>query len=153
MFRPSAARKVIGRSMSSGRPAGLQSVEPRAAPIVLVLTGPIRPPTLPILCDRIRRLLETYDEGDVVLCDVGALRDTDAGTIDALARLQLTVRRMGREMHLLEADAALRELLEFSGLRDAVPCAELPLEPGRHAEQREPPVGVQEERDPGDPVA
>ena len=120
--------------------------------VFLVLSGPIAHHTLPRLCERVRALL-LRTEAPLVICDVGALLEPDAGTIDALARLQLTVRRMGREMLLLDAAGELRDLLALTGLSDVVPCAELPLEPRRQAEQREPAGRVEEERDPGDPVA
>jgi STAS domain len=89
----------------------------------------------------------------MVLCDVGGIRDPDLGTVEALARLQLTARRLGRRMRFRGACGALRDLLSLSGLDDFVPCSDALVEPGRKAEQREPPLRVQEEADPADPVA
>jgi anti-anti-sigma regulatory factor len=66
-----------------------------------------------------------------IVCDVGALAP-DAAALDALARLQLTARRLGHEILLRDASTELQELLEFVGLRDV-----LRIEPGRQAEQRE----------------
>jgi ABC-type transporter Mla MlaB component len=106
---------------------------------------------LPRLCDRLRGLL-LASEADLVGCGVGNIGEVDAATIDALARLQLTVRRMGREMLVLDASGELRDLLALTGLSDVVPCAELPLEPRRQAEQREPPLRIEEERDAADPI-
>lgn len=120
--------------------------------IVLVLTGPIARDTLPTLCKRVRALLETND-ADLVVCDVGAIAEPDAVTIDALARLQLTARRLGREVRVLEPCVNLTDLLTLTGLSETVPrCPELFLESRGQLEQREPAIGVEEERDPTDPI-
>jgi gamma-glutamyl:cysteine ligase YbdK (ATP-grasp superfamily) len=80
-------------------------------------------------------------------CQVGGL-DADAATLDLLARLQLSARRLGIEVRLLDATPELRELVAFAGLTGA-----LPFEPGREAEQREEPLGVEEEGQLDDPAA
>ena len=103
------------------------------------------------MCERVRFLLEAGD--DDVICDVGAVVDPDAGTVEALARMQLTARRLGRRVKIRGACGELKDLVTLSGLRDVLPCDELPLEASGHAEQREPAGGVEEERDPADPVA
>ena len=82
-----------------------------------------------------------------ILYDVSAL-DPDAATIDALARLQLSSRRVGLELRLRSASTELQELLAFVGLDEA-----LRLEAGGQPEQREQRVGVEEERELGDPSA
>ena len=46
-----------------------------------------------------------------------ALDRPDAVTIDALARLQLTARRLGCRLRLRHASPELRELVAFMGLR------------------------------------
>lgn len=125
---------------------------PEPGPIVVVIKRPVARARIREVCDRVRVLLEGT-EGDLVVCDVGALVDPDAVTVDALARLQLTVRRLGHQIRFLHACGELKELLALVGLSDVVPCSELPLESGRQAEQREPPPGVEEEGDPADPVA
>ena len=120
--------------------------------IVLVLSGPIDRWAVGRLCGRVLELLQRSDD-DLVICDVGALVDPDAGTVEALCRLQLTARRLGRKVELLDARGKLRELLTLAGLSGVVPpCAELLLEPGRQTEQGEPARGIEEERDPTDPV-
>jgi len=83
-----------------------------------------------------------------IVCDLSALRGADAETIDLLARLQLAARRHGRTIRFLHASPALHALIVFAGL-DAV----LRVEPGREAEEREDPAGVEEERQLDDPVA
>ena len=78
-----------------------------------------------------------------VLC-VSSL-PADAAAVDLLARLQLAARRHGSELRLAGASQALRELIAFCGLESA-----LPGELERQSEQREEPLGVQEERQLGD---
>jgi hypothetical protein len=95
-------------------------------------------------CERVRVSLEATD-ADVVDCDVSALAP-DAAAIDALARLRLTVRRLGRELRLSRASCELEELLAFAGLADV-----LLVEAGGQAEQREQRVGVEKERELDDP--
>ena len=80
-----------------------------------------------------------------ILCDASAL-DPDAATIDALARFQLGSRRVGLELRLRNASGELQELLAFVGLEEV-----LRLEAGGQSEQREQRVGVEEERELGDP--
>ncbi len=80
-------------------------------------------------------------------CQVGAL-EADAATLDLLARLQLSARRLGIEVRLLDASPELRELVSFAGLNGV-----LRLEPGREAEEREEPLGVEEEGQLDDPAA
>ena len=74
--------------------------------------------------------------------------DSDALTIDALARLQLSSRRVGLEVRLRHASNELQELLAFVGLDEV-----LRLEAGGQAEQREQRVGVEEERELDEPSA
>jgi ABC-type transporter Mla MlaB component len=60
--------------------------------IVLVISGPVARDEVVGLCERIRGMLER-SEADQMICDVGALDDPDAATVDLVARLQLTARR------------------------------------------------------------
>lgn len=85
------------------------------------------------------------------MCDLGAVGRADAVTVDALARLQLTARRLGCRIDVINACPQLEDLLVLVGLRDVVPLSrELGLESGREPEHREERGGVEEERDPGD---
>ncbi len=77
---------------------------------------------------------------------MGALHP-DAGTIDALSRLQLAARRLGFEIRLRHATIELRELLAFAGLDDV-----LRLEPRGQAEEREERLCVEEEAELDDPA-
>ncbi|MGH2573964.1 MAG: STAS domain-containing protein [Actinomycetota bacterium] len=120
--------------------------------IVLVIKSPLDRVDITRLSERVRTLLQESD-ADLVICDVGGLVDPDAGSVDALARLQLTARRLGREVRLHQACGELQELLALMGLSEVLPpCAELPLEPRWQAEEREQAPGVQEEGDPADPA-
>jgi hypothetical protein len=76
-----------------------------------------------------------------IACDVGELAHPDAGTIDTLARLALTARRLGFELRLHRASEELVELLAFTGLSDA-----LGVEPRGQTEEGKQRLGVQEER-------
>lgn len=68
----------------------------------------------------------------VLVLDVSELVDLDAGTIDALARLQLGAQRLGFSIRLRHACEDLQGLLDLTGLTDA-----LPLEADGQVEDRE----------------
>jgi hypothetical protein len=88
----------------------------------------------------------------VVVCDVTAMVEPDAATIDALARLQLTARRYGCCIRLRHACGRLQGLLALTGLAEVVPCAPaLSVHAGGKAEEGEPSRGIEEEGDPADP--
>jgi len=132
----------------------------------MALAARVRPADVPELCDRLAALLRA-SPATVVFCDVGAITEPDADTLDALARLQLTARRLGSQVRLHQARDRLRALLVFTGLTEALPLAGGPLaggplaggvladrpalEPHRQAEQREQPGGVEEGADARDP--
>ena len=88
--------------------------------IVLVISGPLTRAHIRGLSAFARLLLEGCD-GDQVVCDVGGLVDPDAATVDALARLQLAARRLGRRLRLRHPSGKLQELLALMGLSDVVP--------------------------------
>jgi anti-anti-sigma regulatory factor len=71
---------------------------------------------------------------------------SDLATIDGLARLQLTARRLGRRVRLRDPSPALSELLDLFGLADV-----LRVEPRRQPEEREQPLGIEERVEMGDP--
>ncbi len=90
------------------------ALEPSTA--VLVIAAPIGAEDVPRLCERLRVLLVQSD-ARVVFCDVRALA-ADARTVDALARLQLTARRLGCRIRLQRASPELRDLLRLVGLAE-----------------------------------
>jgi ABC-type transporter Mla MlaB component len=115
----------------------------------LIFGGPIARDEIRSVCERARALLERC-EADTVVCQVGAL-DPDAVTIDVLARVQLTARRQGRRIELEGVSSELLELLVFAGLVEVLPLvAASGVEPRGQPEEREQPLGVQEEADPDD---
>src|SRR3954464_10560327 len=81
--------------------------------------GPITRSDLPGLCDRICRLLADVEGGGVIACEVHGV-EPDAATVEALARLQLAVRRRGCRVRLVHASDGLRELVAFMGLTDVL---------------------------------
>jgi ABC-type transporter Mla MlaB component len=86
---------------------------------LLVLRGPIALRDIPDLCRRARALLERSD-AELVVCDVEALVDPDAVTVEALARVRLTVRRLGRRFQIRHSCLELRDLMAFMGLADVL---------------------------------
>jgi ABC-type transporter Mla MlaB component len=119
-----------------------------SAGALLVLGGPITCEGLEPLCERARAMLEGSDV-DPVVCDIGALADPDAVTIDAMARLQLTARRLGRRIRFRDACGEVQRLVGFMGLEDILPLGSASgPEHGREPEEREQALGVEEEADP-----
>jgi ABC-type transporter Mla MlaB component len=57
---------------------------------------------------------------EIVICDVRGA-EADVATVDALARLQLTAKRLGCRMRLRNASAELLKLVAFMGLADVLP--------------------------------
>ena len=116
----------------------------------MVVTGPLARAEIPALCQRARETLQC--SAGPVDCDVGAL-DPDAVTVEALARLQLIARLLGRRVRFKDASPELQRLLCLLGLDEVLPCGPASgLEPRGQAEEWEQARGVQEERDPGDPA-
>jgi len=87
--------------------------------ISFAVRGPVARPDLPGLCDRLCALLEA-SRAAIAWCDVCGV-DTDAVTVDALARLQLAAARHGCQVRLLGASDELRDLVAFMGLEDVLP--------------------------------
>lgn len=120
--------------------------------IVIALDGPLAR-DIAALCERVLESLGDGTRGRVV-CDVAGLTTLDLTVVDALARLQLEARRSGRRLYLRGASPELMELLTVTGLIRALPrTGRLRVEPGRQTEEWKERRGVQEEGDPGDPVA
>jgi ABC-type transporter Mla MlaB component len=88
--------------------------------VVLVVRGTVGPAEIPQLCSQALDLLECTG-ADVVVCDVAGIVGSDVGTIDALARLALTVRRLGRSIQLRDPCPNLQALVSLTGLGDVLP--------------------------------
>jgi ABC-type transporter Mla MlaB component len=82
--------------------------------VALAIRGPIALDDLPGLCARACRLVDRTP-ANVVRCDVTAIA-ADAVTVEALARLELGLRRRGRRAHFRGASSELLELVDFMGL-------------------------------------
>ena len=103
--------------------------------------------------DLIERLGPGIVRGDstIILCDLARLANADMATVDALARLALRARRMGCAVTLRDPSTELLELVGLAGLGEVLPCAAVSdVEVIGQAEEREEPLGVEEERDAGD---
>ncbi|MER5543385.1 STAS domain-containing protein [Streptomyces sp. NPDC002589] len=127
--------------MSSVCPVGLPHVDAET-PAVIVLPGPVTWDDVAGLCERVRTLL-AGDGARVVVCDVGGLGPPGLAVVDLLARLELAARRSGGRIRLRDPDPALLGLLGLVGLRFQVEG---------QAEEREPPLGVEEAVETGDPA-
>ena len=75
-----------------------------------------------------------------IILDCTWLPPPDLGQVELLARLLLVARRGNYDLRLAHASAALLELIAFAGLGEA-----LRREPGGQTEEREQPLGVEEE--------
>ncbi|WP_184761150.1 STAS domain-containing protein [Streptomyces griseoloalbus] len=130
--------------MSYAPTTGLPVVDAMTPP-VLVLSGPLTRDEVSGPCEALRELLESGGggSGGVVVCDVGGLGPPGLAAVNLLARLQLTARRAGGRIRLRGPSPALCALLDLVGLR---------FETEGQPEQREPPLGVQEAVESGDPV-
>ena len=131
----------------------------RAGPPHLSLPVRVAPDRAAELCARIQSSADACPD-DPLHCDAGRVEDPDIGTIEALARMALLARRLSRGLELDGARADLRGLIAFAGLAEVLRCEEAAVaETGSgvevvgQPEEREVALGVEEERDPGDPVA
>jgi ABC-type transporter Mla MlaB component len=127
---------------------GALGPRPEASALVFVISGSITPADVERICNRLRALAEG-NGAPLVICDVAAVGDPDVATVDALAQLQLTARRLGRQIVLRNACDELRQLLFLVGLSDVVLLAG-GSQPGGKGEEREQTRGVEKRVDPGD---
>jgi hypothetical protein len=119
--------------------------------VVVAVDAPLSRRGIVGLCAGARRLL-ARGEVDLITYDVGAVVEPDVMAIEALARLQLTVRQKGCSIQVRHASSALRDLLDVVGLRGVVPlCDESRIESCGHLEEGEQ-VRVDEGVDRGDPA-
>lgn len=88
----------------------------------------------------------------VIGIDASRITEPDERTLDALARLQLTARRLGASIRLLDAGPALVDLIQLAGLAGVLEVAGSGVEVDRQVEEREQ-VRVDEEVHRGDAPA
>jgi STAS domain len=108
-----------GTRSAHGPDAARPPPGPNAA--TLVFAGLTDRAEIPSFCERARGLIERSD-ADPVVCDLGRAARPDAITVEALARLQLEARRLGRRLVFRDACGELRDLVSFVGLDRALPC-------------------------------
>jgi anti-anti-sigma regulatory factor len=89
--------------------------------IVVVAPDALDSQSARALQERVAVLLQR-GQADVVTCDVGATTTAELATIDVLARLQLTARRLGRSIRLRHASGPLVDMIELTGLSSVLPC-------------------------------
>ena len=118
----------------------------------ITIEGRIGQAELARLVEHVRGFVNA-GQADVV-CDVVHVRESDLGTVAALARLQLVAHRRGGAISLANASAELHGLLDLVGLCAVLGACrgDLDVEPERQAEHREETRGVEEEGDAADPV-
>jgi anti-anti-sigma regulatory factor len=117
------------------------------APPLIALGPTVDRADIAALCRLLAVLLRDRRDA-VVHCDVGTITEPDTVTLEALARLQLTARRLGGRIQVCGAQRRLREVIAFTGLGEVLPLAQ----PSGQAEEREQPLGVQERVERGDPA-
>jgi hypothetical protein len=136
--------------------AGAGSPRTRGGPTTAgsTIAQPVAPAGVPLLCEVVGALMETRG-ADVYECHLDALGDaeTDAGTLETVARVALSARRLGRQVRLVDAPPMLRDLIELAGLAEVLPCeCRSGVEARRQPEQREEAGSVEEEGDAADAV-
>jgi len=109
-----------------GQPAS----PPGPSTIVVALDGRLAPDHARELSARLRDLLLETGAG-IAVCDVGGLVDPDACTVNVLARMALTARRLGCAISLWDASPGLRELIALCGLDGILPV--MPAQSSRRA--------------------
>ncbi|MGV9311508.1 STAS domain-containing protein [Streptomyces sp. NPDC003691] len=86
-----------------------------AGPVVLRIAGRVLPADVPGLCAELSIRLGDGGATDAV-CDVRELTGADLTTVDAVARLHLTARRLRCRLRLRGTPAELLALLHLVGL-------------------------------------
>jgi ABC-type transporter Mla MlaB component len=97
---------------------------PQERPPPVFAIGPVvERADIPGLCAALATLVRDTSAA-AVHCDVGAVVAPDAVTIEALARLRLTARRLGCDLRVLRAPRGLTNLVALTGLTDVLPAAD-----------------------------
>ncbi|MFJ8231568.1 STAS domain-containing protein [Streptomyces sp. NPDC094448] len=84
-------------------------------PVTVRIAGRVLPADVPRLCTELSTKLGDGTAGEAV-CDVRELTGADLTTVDAVARLHLTARRLDCRLILRGTPAELRALLHLVGL-------------------------------------
>jgi hypothetical protein len=119
---------------------------PRTGPPPVELSGHIGSADADRLCACVTATA-ARDPSDPICYDVAAVESPDVGTVDALARMALTARRLGRRLEIRGTRPNLGELLALAGLEGSA------VEVVGQTEEWEEALGIEEERDPRKAVA
>ncbi|MFF3555553.1 STAS domain-containing protein [Streptomyces tsukubensis] len=84
-------------------------------PVIVRIAGRVFPADVPRLCTELSTKLGDGTAAEAV-CDVRELTGADLTTVDAVARLHLTARRLGCRLVLRGTPAELQALLHLVGL-------------------------------------
>jgi anti-anti-sigma regulatory factor len=104
----------LGTAMSSARRGSLLRVD-ATQPIVVRIAGRVTLADVPCLCEELSVRL-TGAGATEAICDVGGLTHPNLAAVNAVARLQLTARRLGCRFRLRDAGPELVALLDLVGL-------------------------------------
>jgi hypothetical protein len=130
--------------------------ERAAVPVVIRLDGSIEPASVRASCARAVGRIDAQGGDPAIVCDVRSIIHPDLASLDLVARIVLEARRRRRDITVKGATDGLIGLLALAGLDEVVPCGplgpSLAVEVVGQPEHREEPLGVEEERDPTDPV-
>ena len=90
------------------------------AGVIFTTGGSIERSDIPTICHNVRAAVE-HSSPEVIVFDMAALVRADAVVVDALARLQLTLKRLGCTLEIRNVRPHLQELVRFMGLEDVLP--------------------------------
>jgi ABC-type transporter Mla MlaB component len=101
----------------------------RMGPPSLSVGGRLGPDRVTELCAGVRSAVERCPD-DPLHCNIERLDAADMASLDALARMALAARRLGRGLELDGAPADLRTLIAFAGLAAVLRCDGSPVRRG-----------------------
>ncbi|HET9346003.1 MAG TPA: STAS domain-containing protein [Candidatus Limnocylindrales bacterium] len=107
----------------------------RTGPPQLSVAGRLGPDRVAELCTRLRFAADAHPHEPLHL-GTERIDDPDIGTVEALARVALEARRLGRRLDLDGAPPDLRELIAFAGFADVLRCAPPPADGPLSGESR-----------------
>lgn len=93
------------------------------AEIIFTAGGSIDRADIPTICQNARGAI-AQSEPETIVFDMAALVHADAVVVEALARLHLTLKRLGCTLQIRNLRPHMQELVEFMGLNDVLPPSE-----------------------------
>jgi ABC-type transporter Mla MlaB component len=121
-------------------PAHIRPIDVDVSPRLVLMPGTSRD-DIPRLCAQLRELV-VRTSATMISCDVGAVTRPGLTCLDAVARLQLTAKRLGCQLWLEGVNDSWTGLLALTGLNSVIRH--------RQAEHREEPLHVEKVVHPGD---